>query len=382
MIGTPEKALAFLADAGRAGESAAKRDYERMVRRLAADQPGATQLTPWSSGYVTQLIRKESYALDPQEVRRYFAYNNVRDGMLQLTRDLMGVEIRPWKTPVWDPSVEAYEMLDKGKVIGRFYFDTHPRPGKYSHANVVPLRSGIRGRILPTAALVTNFPAGDHKTGLMEHRDVETFLHEYGHLIHVLMAGQQDYALSGPLNLEWDFIEAPSQMLENFVWDYDTLARFAVDADGKTIPRELVGKMNRARYFGEALGDRRQYGLANVSLSYHLGLPEADLTGQYAKAYDAYGLPQTPADVHPQASFGHLNGYSAFYYTYMWSKTISTDLFTRFKQEGLRNPAVARAYREKVLEPGSSKPAAALVQDFLGRPFSLDAYKARLNEGE
>jgi len=382
MIGTPARATAFLEEAGRAGEAASKRDYDRMVKRLAADQPGTTELAPWSSGYVSQLIRKESYALDPQLVRRYFAYDNVRDGMLQLTRDLMGVEIRPWKTPVWDPSVEAYEMLDKGQVIGRFYFDTHPRPGKYSHANVVPLRAGVKGRVVPTAALVTNFPAGDHKTGLMEHRDVETFLHEYGHLIHVMMAGQREYSLSGPLNLEWDFIEAPSQMLENFVWDYDTLARFAVDADGKTIPRELVEKMNKARYFGEALGDRRQYGLSNVSLNYHLGLPQPDLTAQYAQAYDAYGLPRTPAGVHPQDSFGHLGGYSAFYYTYMWSKTISTDLFTRFKTQGLRNPAVAKAYRETVLQPGSAKPAASLVEDFLGRPMSIDAYKERLNAGE
>jgi len=380
MIGTPAKAQAFIQEAVQVGDAAARRDYALMVNRLKADQPGATEVPMWSNGYVSQLVRKENYALDPQEVRRYFAYNNVRDGMLQLTRDLMGVEIRPWKTPVWDPSVEAYEMLDGGKVIGRFYFDTHPRPGKYSHANVVPLRSGIEGRVIPTAALVTNFPAGDHKTGLMEHRDVETFLHEYGHLIHVMMAGKRHYGLSSMMNVEWDFIEAPSQMLENFVWDYDTLARFAVDADGKTIPRELVAKMNKARRFGEALGDRRQFGLASVSLGYYSGPPEADLSAQYAKIYNAFALQPTPDGVHPQDSFGHLNGYSAFYYTYMWSKMISTDLFTRFEKEGLRNPAVAKAYREKVLAQGGAKPAATLVSDFLGRPLSLESYRAALTK--
>jgi thimet oligopeptidase len=381
MIGTPAKARAFIADAVKAGDASARRDYGVMLQRLQKDQPGATQVPLWSSNYVSQLIRKENYALDPQEVRRYFAYNNVRDGMLQLTRDLMGVEIRPWKTQLWNNSVEAYEMLDNGKVIGRFYFDTHPRPGKYSHANVIPLRAGVKGRVIPVAALVTNFPAGDHTIGLMEHRDVETFLHEYGHLIHVLMAGQQNYAQSGPLNMEWDFIEAPSQMLENFVWDYDTLARFAVDKDGQPIPRALVEKMNRARYFGEALGDRRQYSLANVSLGYHTGLPGADLSAQYRDAYNSFALQPMPETVHPQASFGHLNGYSAFYYTYMWSKTISTDLFTRFEKEGLRNPAVARAYREKVLAPGGAKPAASLAEDFLDRPLSLDAYRAGLAKG-
>lgn len=380
MIGTPAKAQAFIQEAVQVGDAAARRDYALMVDRLKVDQPGATEVPMWSNGYVSQLVRKENYALDPQEVRRYFAYNNVRDGMLQLTRDLMGVEIRPWKTPVWDPSVEAYEMLDGGKVIGRFYFDTHPRPGKYSHANVVPLRSGIDGRVIPTAALVTNFPAGDHKTGLMEHRDVETFLHEYGHLIHVMMAGKLRYSLSSMMSIEWDFIEAPSQMLENFVWDYDTLARFAVDADGKTIPRELVAKMNKARRFGEALGDRRQFGLSSVSLGYYSGPPEADLSAQYAKIYNAFALQPMPDGVHPQDSFGHLNGYSAYYYTYMWSKMISTDLFTRFEKEGLRNPAVAKAYREKVLAQGGAKPAARLIEDFLGRPLSLESYRAALTK--
>jgi thimet oligopeptidase len=381
MVDTPAKVRAFLASAKAAGDSASRRDYGRILARFQRDQPGATFVPAWSSTYISQLIRKENYALDPQEVRRYFAYDDVRDGILQLTRDLMGVEIRPWATKVWDPSVEAYEMLDGGKVIGRFYFDTHPRPGKYNHANLVPIRYGIRDQVIPVAALVTNFPAGDHKTGLMEHRDVETFLHEYGHLIHALLSGRVDYESASMSNLEWDFIEAPSQMLENFVWDYDTLARFAQDENGKPIPRALVAKMNDARYFGEAYGDLRQLGFANVSLTYHSGAPANDLTATYAAASDPFAYVPMPAGIHPEDSFGHLSGYSAIYYTYMWSKTIATDLFTRFEQDGLRNPATAKAYREMVLMPGGSKPAATLVQDFLGRPLSLDAYKARLARG-
>lgn len=382
MVDTPVKAHAFLDDVSKAADVAARRDYQRLVARYARDQAGATAIPAWSTSYVGQLIRKENYDLNPQEVRRYFAYNNVRDGVLQLTRDLFGVEIRPWKTAVWDTSVEPYEMLRDGKLIGRFYFDTHPRPGKYNHANVVPIRMGIDGRVVPVAALVTNFPAGDHKTGLMEHRDVETFLHEYGHLIHVMMSGRQDYELASMGNIEWDFIEAPSQMLENWVWDYDTLARFAVDENGQTIPRALVAKMNNARYFAEAFNDKRQLGLSNVSLAYHSGSPPADLTAAYAKASDAYSLIPTPAGVHPQDSFGHLAGYSSFYYTYMWSKAISTDLFTAFDKAGLRDPATAARYRDLVLGRGGSKPASALVEEFLGRPLSLDAYRARLNKGQ
>jgi thimet oligopeptidase len=383
MLDSPARVRSFIDEVERIGETHARRDNARLLDRLERDQPdaGVTSVPLWDDAYLMQLIKKEEYDVDPQQVRRYFAYDNVRDGILQLTRDLMGVQIRPWKTATWHPAVETYEMLDGGKVIGRFYLDTHPRPGKFSHAAVMPIRVGVAQRSIPTAALVTNFPAGDHRTGLMEHRDVEVFLHEYGHLIHLMMSGGKRYALSSMDNLEPDFIEVPSKMLENFVWDYDTLARFAVDSEGNTIPRELVEKMNRARYFGEALRDRRQLSFANVALAYHLVPPESDLTAQYVRAFEAYSLQRVPAGAHPQASFPHLGGYSASYYTYMWSQTIALALFARFEKHGIRNPAVARAYREKILAPGGAKPAAMLVEDFLGQPVSLDAYRERLARG-
>lgn len=382
MIGSPANADAFLEEIGRVADAPARRDHALMLARLRQIDPAATQVPFWSSGYLSQLIRKEQYAVDPQEVRRYFAYNNVRDGILRLTQDLFGVEIRRWDTPLWAPGVEAYEMFEGGRLIGRFYMDNHPREGKYNHANVIPIRYGIADRAVPVGILVCNFPAGDHATGLMEHRDVETFLHEFGHLLHVIFSGRQGWGQANMLNLEWDFIEAPSQMLENWVWDYETLRRFAVDAEGRPIPPELVARMNRARGFAEAFGDRRQLALSAASLAYHLQPPgDADLTGIYRTAYDRFSLLPLPEGLHPQTSFGHLTGYSAIYYTYMWSKTISTDLLTGFSAAGLRDAATARRYRELVLAPGSSRPAATLVSDFLGRPLSLDAYRARLAPG-
>jgi thimet oligopeptidase len=383
MIGSPANAGNFLDDIAGVVRAPARRDLARMLARLKTIDPAATTVPAWSTAYLSQLVRKEQYAVDPQEVRQYFAYDNVRDGILRLTQDLFKVQIRKWETPLWAPRVEAYEIVDGGKVIGRFYMDNHPRDGKYSHANVIPIRTGLTGRSVPSGILVCNFPAGDHKTGLMEHRDVETFLHEFGHLLHLVFAGRQQWAQQGPFGLEWDFVEAPSQMLENWVWDYETLRRFAVNAKGEPIPRGLVEKMNRARGFTEAFGDARQLGLSAVSLAYHQSPPgDSDLTSVYRTAFDRYSPIPLSAGVHPQASFGHLTGYSAIYYTYMWSKTISSDLFTRFEREGLRNPATARRYREMVLAPGSSKPAAALVSDFLGRPLSLEAYRARLGKGE
>jgi thimet oligopeptidase len=380
MIGSPDNARAFFAQVDAAAKDAAAKDFGRMQARYAQLGTGG-QMNPWSSNYVQQLIRKEAYTVDPQEVRQYFAYNNVRDGILQWTRDLFGVEIKPWKTATWDPSVEPYEMYQNGKLLGQFYFDTHPRPGKYGHANVVPIRMGIAGRQTPIFALVTNFPAGDHTTGLMEHRDVETFLHEYGHLIHGLFAGNQQWEGANPFNIEWDFVEAPSQMLENWVWDYGTLSRFAVNKDGKSIPQDLVARMNKARYFAEAYGDRRQLGLSNISLGYHSGPPQGDLSAQSRELDRPYSFMPYPEGTHMQDSFGHLSGYSAFYYTYMWSKTIAVDMYSRFEKDGLRNTQTAAAYRAAVLAPGSTKPAAELVSGFLGRPFSADAYKARLAKG-
>jgi thimet oligopeptidase len=342
-------------------------------------RPGATALDPWSNAYITQQVEKRDYDYDRQELRKYFTYNAVRDGILKLTEDLFGVDIRPWHTATWDPAVETYEVYDQGQLIGRFYFDSHPRPGKYNHANMVPLRNGISGRTVPVGALVMNLPYGDHGNGLMEHGDVVTFLHEFGHMLHGIFGGQQQrWAGQSGVATEWDFVEAPSQMLEEWVYDYDTLRSFAADAKGNPIPRELVEKLNRARYFDLGMGDMRQLALSNISLRLHQGPAPADL-GAAVRRLDAdYSIIKLPEFTEFQDSFGHLSGYSAAYYTYRWSKVIADDLFTEFQKNGLRDRATAERYRRLVLAPGGGKPAAELVQDFLGRPISLDAYKAEL----
>jgi thimet oligopeptidase len=373
MLNTPEKVQSLLDEMGAAAKPAGERDYAKKLALLQQLQPGATKLQPWDSAYVSQLVQKQSYGYDQQEARKYFTYGRVRDGILKLTEDMFNVDIRPWKTPTWDKLVEAYEIYDHGKLIGRIYFDAHPRDGKYEHANTIPLRTGTR-TALPVGALVFNVP-----NGLMEHGDVVTFLHEYGHLLHHIFGGQnQRWAGQSGVATEWDFVEAPSQMLENWVYDYDTLKQFGVDAEGHTIPRDLVDKMNRARYFDLGMGDMRQLGLSNIALQYYLRPAPADL-GAAARAYDAkYDLLPPAPDSEFQDSFPHLAGYGAAYYTYRWSIVIADDLFTQFQKNGLRDRATAERYRRLVLAPGGTKPAAELVSDFLGRPISLDAYKAKL----
>jgi thimet oligopeptidase len=376
MVNTPAAVEKLLDDMAAAARPSGEHDKARKLAFWQKSHPADTSYPVWANSWLGQQVQKADYAYDRQEARQYFAYDNVRDGILRLTENLFGVQIRPWKTTVWDPSVESYEMLDKGEVIGRFYFDSHPRPGKYSHGNMVPLRSGIAGRSIPVAALVMNMPAGDHTTGLMEHNDVVTFLHEFGHMLHGMFSGTQRWAATSGINTEWDFVEAPSQMLEEWVYDYDTLKTFAVNAKGQPIPRELVEKMNKARYFDRGLGDLRQLGLANGSLQYHRGPAPADLSLAIRTAENKYDLIGYPEGTHMQDAFGHLNGYSAVYYTYLWSKVIADDLFTQFARNGLSDRATAVRYRRMVLEPGGSKPAAQLVRDFLGRDISLDAYRA------
>ncbi|HET9629736.1 MAG TPA: M3 family metallopeptidase, partial [Novosphingobium sp.] len=321
MLDRPTKVEALLAEMAGAAKPASDRDYARKLAVYQLDHPGAPTFNAWDNAYLTNLVQKRDFAYDRQEARQYFAYDEVRDGILALTSDLFGVTIRPWHTATWDPQVEAYEMLDRsgaraGKAIGRFYFDSHPRPGKYNHANMINLRQGAlragRQRAIPLGALVMNLPSGDHRTGLMEHGDVETFLHEFGHMLHHIFGGQNArWAGQSGVATEWDFVEAPSQMLEEWVYDYETLARFARNAKGETIPRELVEKMNRARYFDQGMADMRQLALSNISLRFHQGPSPADLGARMRELDAVYNPLPAPSFSQFQDSFGHLNGYSA-----------------------------------------------------------------------
>jgi thimet oligopeptidase len=380
MTGSPEAAAAFLSKVEAAGREAARIEYSRLLEKQKQMNPAATSVGEWSSRYLSEQIRVSDYALNAQEVRQYFAYNNVRSGIFSMMEDLFEIEIRDWAdAPIWHESVTAHEMYKDGALVGRFFLDMHPREGKFQHAAAFPIRVGPTREGVPVASLICNFPAGDHTTGLMEHREVETFLHEFGHLIHMMVSGNPEFASLHMGGLEWDFIEAPSQMLENWVWDYDTLATFATNAKGETIPRELVGKMNAARKFGTGVNTLRQLVLAGVSLNYYNRPPaEVDFGAIWEERAAALSPFERLADTHSYASFGHLDGYSAIYYTYQWSLAISTDLFTEFQKNGLRDKETALRYRDLVLSKGSSKPAAELVKDFLGRDWSPQAYEQKL----
>jgi Zn-dependent oligopeptidase len=357
-----------------------------LLDRKKQDVPDASTVNAWESAYYQELVKKSEYNFDAQSVRPYFPYERVKQGVLDVTSTLFGVTFkRVNNAPVWHPSVECYEVYDGGKLAGRFYLDMHPRADKYSHAAQFDVRTGVTGKQIPEAALICNFPGGDPKDpGLMEHSDVRTFFHEFGHLLHTMFAGHHDWVGIGGIRTEQDFVEAPSQMLEEWTWDPAVLATFAKHHEtGVAIPAELVRQMKRANDYGKGLQVRRQMVYAQVSLScYSLDPKTLDTDALVKETTQRYQPFPFVEDTHFQCAFGHLNGYSAVYYTYMWSLVIAKDMFSQFDHKNLLAPGVAKKYRNTVLAPGGSAPAAKLVENFLGRPFNNNAWTEWLNEDE
>ncbi len=381
MSGDPKVVQTFMNEVASLAGPSKDTDRNILLKQLQKTDPAATLVQAWQKSYLQEQLKQDEYKLDTKEVREYFSYSKVRDGIFTLISDLFSVTIRPWATDTWHESVQGYEMLDNGKVIGRFYLDMHPREGKYQHAAQFPIQKGVTGLQVPIAALICNFPGGSEGSELMEHGQVETFLHEFGHLIHTLFSGEHKWNGISGISTEWDFVEAPSQMLEEWVWDKKTLQSFATNEKGESIPDNLVEKMKKVRDFGLGMNTMQQLYYASLSLNLYNQNPEnLDLEGLTQRMQATYSPYPHVEGTHFYTSFGHLNGYSAIYYTYQWSLAIAMDMFTRFEKEGMTNKKVAMEYRQKVLSQGGSKPAAQLIEDFLGRPYSFKAYADKLNK--
>ncbi len=383
MVGSAGSARGFIDRVVAASDARQKREYAQLLARKQQDVPGAAAVTFWEFQYFSEQVRKSDYAFDSQQLRPYLPYAQVKQGVLDVTSRLFDVEFkRVPDAPVWHSSVECYELFDGGKLAGRFYLDMHPRDNKFNHAAQFPIRTGLAGRQIPEAALVCNLPGGEPgEPGLCDYDDLVTFFHEFGHLLHTMFAGQRRWVGTAGISTEHDFIEAPSQMLEEWVRSPDVLATFAKDPKtGQVIPAELVQRMNRANGFGRGLWVRRQMVYAGLSLGCYDREP-ADLTtdqllSDLVKKYQPFPFQE---GTHFQCAFGHLDQYSATYYTYMWSSVIAKDLFSKFDKAHLLAPGGAKSYRETVLAAGGSKPAAQLVRDFLGRDFNEQAWKKWLD---
>jgi thimet oligopeptidase len=363
-----------------------QRDIKALLKRKRQDIKKANHIRVWDRFYYANKIKAEKYQMDAKTLRAYFEYDNVLRGLLTLSQELFGITFQKVDdAEVWHPDVTAYNVLEREQVIGRFYLDMHPRDGKYGHAAEFGMVTGIAGRYAPAASLVCNFPKPTEETpALLEHDQVTTLFHEFGHLLHQILGGRHQWVTLSGIACERDFIEAPSQLYEHWAWEYEVLKRFAVHHEtGETIPRELVEKMKKADEFSRGAHVMRQMYYAGLSYHYHAQNPEGmDLLSVVKSMQEKYSPYPYEKGTYVYASFGHLEGYSSSYYTYMWSLSLSEDIFTRFQDEGLLNKETAMAYRKAVLDPGGTVDAIEMVKTFLGRDTSFDALKHYLTEGE
>lgn len=371
MIGSGPAIPEFIDKIADAAAGPMERDLAVLMERYRRDRPGATEIPGSDASYYQEVVRREQYDVDAQQVRRYFDFAKVRQGLLDVTGRLFGLSyVEVADAPVWHEDVTAYDVVEVGadEPFARIYLDLHPREGKYKHAAQFTLTDGVAGRQLPEGVLVCNF-----SRGLMEHDHVVTLFHEFGHLVHHVLGGRGAWARFAGVATEWDFVEAPSQMLEEWAWDADVLATFATDASGDPIPADLVARMRAADDYGKGIYARVQMFYAAMSYWFHTDRP-ADLTAAMRELQARYSPFPYVEGTHMFASFGHLGGYSSAYYTYMWSLVIAKDLFSAFDPDDLFDPVVAARYRDRVLAPGGAKDAADLVADFLGRPYSFASF--------
>jgi thimet oligopeptidase len=334
----------------------------------------------WSAdaSYLEEILRKEQFQVDAQAVSEYFPIRVVQQGVIDTVSALFGLAFEPAQVPVWHADVTAFNVRDARtqSLLGRAYLDLSPRDHKYKHAAMFGLRDTVQEvdgtRVVPLAALVCNFSAR------LSHNEVTTFFHEFGHLLHHLLS-QSPLASFAGVSVARDFVEAPSQMLEEWAWDTATLQQFSKHhTTGEPIPTDLCQALIAARTFGEAIFTERQLFLATLDQTYHTREPGFDTSAVVADTHHEFSSFVRLPDTHFQASFGHLVGYDAAYYGYQWALTIAHDLFTRFQTEGLMNATTAQEYRERILAPGGGQDEAELIQQFLGRPTNTDAYQAYL----
>jgi thimet oligopeptidase len=368
----------FIDRIAQAAQGPMERDLAVVMERFRQDVPDAESITSADSVYYEELVRKEQHDVDSQLVRTYFDSDKVKRGLLDVTGRLFGLRYEPVADVVaWHEDVIVFDVYSSGpetdgESLGRIYLDLHPREGKFKHAAQFTIASGVAGRQLPEGALLCNF-----NKGLMEHDHVVTLFHEFGHLVHHVLGGHVGWTRFSGVATEWDFVEAPSQMLEEWAWDAEVLQTFATNTAGEPIPADLVDRMRAADDFGKGLQARQQMFYAAVSYWFHTERP-ADLSTRQVELQERYSPYRFIDGTHFFANFGHLGGYSSAYYTYMWSLVIAKDLFSAFDPDDLFDPEVATRYRDRILAAGGTKDAADLVADFLGRPYTFDAYAAWL----
>jgi len=389
MIGSAAGVDRLIQQVDEASRSAANREYAQLLAFAQQRQPGLTAISRADRGYWFEQYSRANFAFDAQSVRPYFPYEAVQAGILKTAARLFHVSFKQvMDAQVWNRSVDTYDVFDaaegaQGKLLGRIYLDMHPREGKDKWFSSGPVIPGIRGHQLPEGMLICNFSGGKAgDPGLMQYDEVVTFFHEFGHLMHHILGSQGQWSGAGGFSVEGDFIESPSQMLEEIFHDPAILQSFGKHYQtGETIPASLIAKMNAASAYGRGMWLQRQLWYSYYSLQTHNQPPATLDFDALMKTDNDRFSPYAPIDGDRMyASFTHLTGYASNYYTYVLDKVIAIDFFAQFDKSNLLDGPTAMRYRRAVLDQGASKPATELVKDFLGRPQNMDALKAWINE--
>lgn len=341
----------------------------------------ADSLYAWDISYYTQQLLDKKYQLNNEEVRAYFEMNNTLQGMFTVYQQLFNIEIRAAAhVPTWHEKVKAYELFKGGKKLGTFYLDLFPRPGKFTHFATFPIslyRISNGREVLPVTAFVGNFADGDAGTpALLYHREVLILFHEFGHLLHSLLA-RSDIASQGPFTLKGDFIEAPSQLLENWCWEYDALKLFARHyKTGAVLSPGLFEKMKRAKMVQNAANYMKYVYVGVLDFTYHDkydSIKHKDITAVSADLWRLMQLPYVP-NTHAICSSPHLNSYGGFYYGYLWSRVFAQDMFSVFKKNGVMNTATGVKYAREILEKAATIDERQMLYNFLGRSPNTNAF--------
>ena len=386
------KAQEFLRDLRARTEQAFKKENENLrTFRMSIEGPAAVHMEPWDIGYYSEKLRKSQYDFDDEDLKPYFSYEAVKQGMFELANRLYGIQVKLEEDlPGWHPDVQAYRVEDEdGSHLGSFYADYFPRDDKRPGAWMDSFVTGrkTRGGWEPHLGLMCgnlNPPVGD-KPALLTHRDVETLFHEFGHLLHHLLTRVEIRALAGT-HVAWDFVELPSQIMENWCWEREALDLFARHWEtGELIPDELFQKLKRARNFRAANGQMRQLSFGTLDLALHIDydpVRDGDPVKYVRKIHQDFSPVPLPKKYSMLTAFGHLFGdpvgYGAGYYSYKWSEALDADAFTRFAKEGVFSREVGMAFRDAILSRGDSDDPEELFRRFMGRDPDPEALLVRL----
>ena len=359
------------------------------VETLAKEEEGAAfKMEPWDLAYYSQLLKKKKYDLDPEMLRPYLELGNVIKGVFGLATRLYGITFKENKEiPVYHPDVKPYEVYDKdGSYLAVLYVDFHPRKGKRDGAWMTEFqgqwieRDGTNVR--PHASLVMNFskPTED-KPALLRLGEVETFLHEFGHSLHGIFANTRFESLSGT-NVWWDFVELPSQFMENFAVENEFLRTFAFHYQtGEPMPDELIEKVIASRNYGAATACLRQVSFGLLDMAYYTHKEEftEDIISFEKKAWAPAIIDEQRMDTCMTVQFSHImaGGYAAGYYSYKWAEVLDADAFSVFKKEGIFNQATAQRFRDNILSRGGTEHPMTLYKRFRGQEPTIDALKER-----